>query len=87
MADAQLLRLVRAEADGAGAMGLEVLRLGREPAVGAGEEELVGEEAVECRDVGGELRGAELGLERDDLRVGRAAERRLHRRDVGARHP
>jgi hypothetical protein len=64
----------------------QVLGLGAQLPVGAGEEQVLGDERVERGDVGGELRGADARLERHDLRVGRADERRLHRREVWNAH-
>jgi hypothetical protein len=42
------------------------LRFGPELSVGAGEEELIGDQPVQCSDVGAELCGAELFLGCDD---------------------
>ena len=58
-----------ADADGAGAVGGEVLGFGGQLAVGAGEQELVGDETIERRYVGVELGGAEGGFERHDFGV------------------
>jgi hypothetical protein len=74
------------EAHGARAVRGEVLRLGAQLAVGAGEEQLVGDEQVERAHVGGELRRADARLERDDLGVGRADQHGLHRGGVGVAH-
>jgi len=45
------------------------LRFGPELSVGASEEEFIGDQPVQCSDVGAELRGAELFLECDDVGV------------------
>lgn len=65
--DAQLLRLVGAEADDTRAMRLEILGLGSELAVRTGEQELLGDEVVQDSAVTRQLCGAKLRLAGDDL--------------------
>jgi len=55
---------------GAGAHTVELLGLGEDVAVGGDAEVVVGEKLVHCDDVVGELGGAPLAFERDDLVVG-----------------
>jgi hypothetical protein len=61
---------------------LQVLSLAPELTVRPRKQKLVGDQAVEGRDVSVELRYPNPRLERDDLGVGRANEDRLHRDDV-----
>src|SRR6478672_483179 len=56
-------------------MRREILHLGRELAIGANEQQIVGDERVQLGDVRGELRRTHATLERDDLRVGLADKR------------
>jgi hypothetical protein len=68
-ADSELFRLVRVEAHDAGCVGLKILRLGSELAVGTCEQEFVSDKAVQRVDVGGQLRKSNAGLESDDFRI------------------
>ena len=67
--DAELERGVLADTEDPGVMGAEVLGFGRELAVGAGEEQVIGDEPSERIDVGAELRRPQRGLERYDFWV------------------
>lgn len=85
-ANAKVVRVVLAYADGAGAVCVEILGFGGELAVGAGEEEVVVDESIERRDVGGELGGAKLCLESDDLGIGISDEDGLEQLSIGVVH-
>ena len=67
-AHAQLFRHMRPEPDEPGPMRLEILRLGSELPVRTREQELIGDQPIERRNVRRELRGAKLRFERDALR-------------------
>lgn len=73
-ANAQFLRLVRAETDRPGRVCLEILRFGPELAVRTSEQELVGNQSIESGHVRPELRYAQLGFEGGDLRIGAAVQ-------------
>lgn len=55
-------------------MGFKVICFGPQAAVGPGEEQIVIDQAIDAGDIRFELSPPELGLERDDLRVGRSYE-------------
>ena len=51
-------------------VGGQIVGLRGERAVRAGEEQVLGDQAIQRGDVGAELRGAELGLQGGDVGVG-----------------
>lgn len=82
----KLLGLVLEHANGAGSVGGEILRLGPEPPVGPGEEEILVDQPIEGGQVTGELRRSDLRLERDDFRITAPAQDGLERTHVHGGH-
>jgi hypothetical protein len=66
---------------------LEILRLRAELAIWTREQELIGNQPVESRNVCRKLRRTQLRLERNDLGVRRANQNRLQLGHVGENHP
>ena len=64
---AQLFGLMAAESYDAGCVELEILRFTPELTVGASEEELVSDQSVESRRVGGQLRRTNVRFALDDV--------------------
>ena len=58
---------MRRKTDDALSIGGQIVGLRGERTIGTREEQVVGDEAVECGNVGAELRGAELGFEGGDV--------------------